>query len=101
MILQSGNQRLSATENRLLNSSQVLFGPSEVRVHPFKSFAVTHADHQLLFVNSSLVIMNDLSSLSQLRADAGLRTSTVSIIIILKIATHIIIIIMSTTHIII
>lgn len=61
-----------------MNSSQMLFGPSEISVTSVKSFGITHSGHQLLFANSSLVTMDSLSSVSQMRTNRGLKTSTVS-----------------------
>jgi hypothetical protein len=78
VIFQSGNQRLSAVDNSVMNSSQLLLSPSEIRVNPVKSFAFTHSGQPLLFANSSVVIMESLPALRHLRASMGLKTSTVS-----------------------
>ena len=77
VVFQAGNQRRSATGSNLLNSSQVMLSPSEVRVHPYKSFSVTQAGHQRLFMNSSVVAMTGLQRLEQLNAGRSLRTTSV------------------------
>ena len=78
VLFQSGSQRFSTNENGAINSSQVLFSPSVTQINPFKAFTITHSSHQLMFANSSLVTMDNVPGVSQLKTSTGLKTSKVS-----------------------
>ena len=78
VLFQSGNQRFNPTGNSAVNSSQVSMSPSMTRVSPFKTFAITRSSHQLLSINSSLAIMDSVTSVRKLRTNTGLKTNTVS-----------------------
>lgn len=77
-MFQSGNEIFSAADDSLLDSSQLSVSSQETRFNPDKLFTVTHAGQQLLSADSSLVVMDSVSSLNQLTATTSLKTNTVS-----------------------
>ena len=69
IIFKAGNQRITPSRDRILNSSQIVVDQSSVRFHPYASFFLFNKEgQQLLFADASHLQLKSPRSLQSLAA---------------------------------